>query len=104
MRSRSCAARCSADASATTAVAASGPHQSEGARPGSRENMGTSRLGGSLLWGRRMDLESFVGTFLSSAHGRSAVQALASQGIAPDKASEYLSHAAAVGHAHVDRD
>jgi hypothetical protein len=50
-----------------------------------------------------MDLQSFVGNFLSSAHGRSAALALAAQGIRADKASEYLAHAAAIGHAHVEK-
>jgi hypothetical protein len=49
-----------------------------------------------------MDAQQFVAAFLASDHGQGAANALAQQGIAPDLAQQYLSHAAAAGNAHVE--
>lgn len=50
-----------------------------------------------------MDLSSFVSGFLSSEHGQGAMSALTAQGIDPASAEQYLTHAAAAGHAHVEQ-
>lgn len=49
-----------------------------------------------------MNVQEFVAAFLSSEHGQGAANALASQGISPDDAQTYLTHAATVGHEHVE--
>lgn len=49
-----------------------------------------------------MNVQDFVSSFLASQHGQDAANALANQGIDPAKAQEYLTHAAAAGHEHVE--
>jgi hypothetical protein len=49
-----------------------------------------------------MDVQTMIGEFLGSEHGQGAMDALTSQGVAPDDATQYLSNAAEAGHAHVE--
>ena len=49
-----------------------------------------------------MNVEEFVQTFLGSEHGRGALDAVTATGVSSDDAQQYLSHAAAAAHAHVE--
>lgn len=49
-----------------------------------------------------MNAQDFVTAFLSSDHGQRAASTLASQGMAPEVAQQYLEHAATAGHEHVE--
>jgi hypothetical protein len=49
-----------------------------------------------------MDVQTMISDFLGSQHGQGALAALTSQGVSPDDATTYLTHAASAGHAHVE--
>jgi hypothetical protein len=49
-----------------------------------------------------MDIPSLVHSFLESSHGQQAAAALQAQGISPDDAQNYLTHAATAGAEHVE--
>ena len=60
-------------------------------------------VAGARLWQiRAMNVEEFVQQFLGSEHGRSALDAVTATGVSPDDAQQYLTHAAAAAHAHVE--
>ena len=48
-----------------------------------------------------MDAQALLQEFMSSEHGQGATAALASQGISPEDANQYLQHAVEAAHAHV---
>lgn len=49
-----------------------------------------------------MDVQAIVSEFLGSEHGQGAANALAAQGISPDDAQTFLTHAATAGAEHVE--
>jgi uncharacterized membrane protein YeaQ/YmgE (transglycosylase-associated protein family) len=49
-----------------------------------------------------MDIQAFANEFLTSQHGKDAMNALASQGIKPEDAQQLLAHAAEKGGEHVE--
>lgn len=49
-----------------------------------------------------MDAQALFNEFIGSEHGQAAIAALGAQGISPEDATTYLSHATAAAHAHVE--
>ena len=51
-----------------------------------------------------MDAQALLQEFMASEHGQNAAAALASQGVSPEDANQYLQHAVTAAHTHVQEE